>query len=352
MTSVADVRLGHGLRVVLVALILSTLAACDSGREVHTLSGPTMGTSWSVKVVGLPAGVSRAQLQSDIELLLESLDNQMSTWDADSALSGYNRAEADTWHPVPPDLYKVVDYALEVARETDGAYDPTVGPLVNLWGFGPGDGAFEVPADEAIRKTRERTGWSRVELNPEKRTLLQPGGVYLDLSSVAKGYAVDKVADFLGARGIKAFLVEIGGELRALGEKPGGRAWRVAVEKPQSGPSRQVEQVLPLRDRAMATSGDYRNFREVDGELYSHTIDPRTGRPVEHRLASVTVLTSNCMQADALATALNVMGPEEGMAFARQRNLPVLMLIRTDDGGLREMATERFQRLREERKSS
>lgn len=350
MTSVVNpVR---GLRAALAVLIFFLLAACDSGREVHTLSGPTMGTSWSVKAVGLPAGVSPAQLQSDIELLLKSINNQMSTWDEDSAISGYNQAKAGTRHPVPPDLYKLLDFALEVARETNGAYDPTVGPLVNLWGFGPDNPDFEPPSDEAIRKTRERTGWDKLELNPEKRTVLQPGGIYLDLSSVAKGYAVDKVAEFLRARGVEAFLVEIGGELRARGEKPGGRAWRVAVEKPRSGPSRQVEQVLPLRDRAMATSGDYRNFHEVDGELYSHTLDPRIGRPVEHRLASVTVLASNCMKADALATALNVLGPEEGMAFARQRNLPVLMLIRTDDGGLREMATEPFRRLREERKAS
>ena len=352
MTSVVNLCFGRGLRVALVALVVFVLAACDSGGEVHTLSGPTMGTSWSVKVVGLPPGVARAQLESDIELLLESLNNQMSTWDEDSVLSGYNRADADTWYPVPPDLYKVVDYALELARDTDGAYDPTVGPLVNLWGFGSGEGAFERPSDDAIRKTRKRTGWRKPELNPEERTMLQPGGVYLDLSSVAKGYAVDRVAEFLRARGIEAFLVEIGGELRALGEKPGGRAWRVAVEKPQSGPSRQVEQVLPLRGQSMATSGDYRNFHKSDGRLYSHTIDPRTGRPVEHRLASVTVLASDCMKADALATALNVMGPEEGMAFARERNLPVLMLIRTDGGGLRDMATERFHRLREERKSS
>ncbi len=352
MTSVVDPSRRRGLVVALAALTVMLLAGCDSGREIHTLSGPTMGTSWSVKVVGLPAGVSAPQLKSDIRLLLESVNNQMSTWDEASAISGYNQAEAGTRHPVPPDLYQVLDYALEVARDTDGAYDPTVGPLVNLWGFGPGDKDFQPPSDEAIRKTRERTGWRKLELNPEERTLLQPGEVYLDLSSVAKGYAVDKVAEFLRERGVEAFLVEIGGELRARGEKPGGRAWRVAVEKPQSGPSRQVEQVLPLRDRAMATSGDYRNFHEVDGERYAHTLDPRTGRPVEHRLASVTVLASNCMKADALATALNVMGPEEGMAFARQRNLPVLMLIHTDDGGLRAMATEHFRRLREERKAS
>ena len=352
MTLVVKWRPGRGLGVALVALIFSALAACDSGREIHTLSGPTMGTSWSVKVVGLPAGVSRAQLQSDIELFLESLNNQMSTWEEDSALSGYNQADAETWYPVPPDLYKVVDFALKVAGDTDGAYDPTVGPLVNLWGFGPGHDDFKRPSDEAIRDTRARTGWRKLELKPEEGAVLQPGGVYLDLSSVAKGFAVDKVADFLRARGVEAFLVEIGGELRALGEKPGGRPWRVAVEKPQSGPSRQVEQVLPLRDKSMATSGDYRNFHQVDGERYSHTIDPRTGRPVEHRVASVTVLASNCMKADALATALNVMGPEEGMAFARDRNLAVLMLIRTDDGGFREMTTEQFLRLREEQKAS
>lgn len=351
MTSVVNPRFRRGTAALLLALA-GILAGCDQSRELHALSGATMGTTWSVKVVDLPPGVSEAQLHSDIRLLLESVNQQMSTWEPDSAISRFNQAEPDTRHTLPPDFFKVLDHALELARETNGAYDPTVAPLVNLWGFGAGRDEFHKPAAGEIERVRARTGWEQLELDPEQRSVVQPGDVELDLSSVAKGYAVDKVADFLRERGVDAFLVEIGGELRARGTKPGGEPWRVAVEKPQSGPSRQAEQVLPLRGRAMATSGDYRNFHEVDGERYSHTIDPRTGRPVEHRLASVTVLASNCMEADALATALNVMGPEEGMAFARQRNLPVLMLIHTDDGGLRELATERFHRLREERKSS
>ncbi len=351
MTPVVECR-ARGLWAAWVCVFLLSLAGCDSSRELYTLSGPIMGTSWSVKVVGLPAGVSRPQLQSDIRLLLESVNNQMSTWDESSAISGYNQAEAGTRYAVPPDLFQVLEFALELARDTDGAYDPTIGPLVSLWGFGPDDKAFEPPSDQALSKTRQRIGWEKLELDRDKRRVLQPGGVGLDLSSVAKGYAVDKLAEFLQARGAEAFLVEIGGELRAHGEKPGGRAWRVAVEKPQSGPSRQVQQVVSLRERAMATSGDYRNFHLVDGERVSHTLDPRTGQPVEHELASVTVLASDCMRADALATALNVMGPDQGMAFARQRSLAVLMLIRSDEGGLREKATERFRQLREDRESS
>lgn len=338
-----SLRRRRSLRLLLAALSILVLSACEAGHEIQILSGPTMGTSWSVQVVGLPAGLSRSQLRSDIRLLLASVTNQMSTWDEASVISGYNRAEAGKRYSVPPELFRVLDFALEVARDTDGAYDPTIAPLVNLWGFGPDADAFEAPSDAAVKQTRQRIGWQQLELERARRTVLQPGGVALDLSSVAKGYAVDKVADFLRARGIEAFLVEIGGEVRASGNKPGGQPWRVAVEKPQSGPLRQVQQVVSLRGEAMATSGDYRNFYMVDGERVSHTLDPRTGRPVEHGLASVTVMASDCMRADALATALHVMGPREGMAFARQRDLAVLMLIRTDNNGLRKKATQRFR---------
>lgn len=338
----------RGRAAALAAFLVLALAACERGAEIHTLSGPTMGTSWSVKVVGLPTGVARSALRSKIESLLESVNNQMSTWQSDSVISKYNEADAGSWISLPPDFFQVLEYALSVARKTGGAYDPTVGPLVKLWGFGPGrTGTFERPTEAAIARTRERIGWQKVELKPEERAVLQPGGIQLDLSSVAKGYAVDKVAEFLDARGVGAYLVEIGGELRARGTKPGGKPWRVAVEKPRRDPGRSVQQVVALRDRAMATSGDYRNFhRGADGTLYSHTIDPRTGRPVEHHLASVTVVTSHCMNADALATALNVLGPDEGMAFARQRDLAVLMLIRGKDG-LRARATEEYRQLRE-----
>lgn len=343
MTSVARYTL-YGVFALLVGL---WLGGCERADEPHTLTGATMGTTWSVKVVGLPPGVPPEQLHSDIGLLLESVNHQMSTWDEDSLISRYNAAEADSWHRLPPDFFRVLDYALHLADETDGAYDPTVGPLVNLWGFGPGRDEFRVPSADEIRETATNTGWQRLELDPEDRAVLQPGGLYLDLSSVAKGFAVDKVSEFLAARGVESFLVEIGGELRGRGERPGGGPWRVAVEKPQSGGGRQVERVVPLRDMAMATSGDYRNFHQVDGKVYSHTIDPRTGYPVEHRLASVTVLAPDCMAADALATALTVLGPEEGLAFARERELPALFLVREDEG-FSKRATAAFKALREE----
>lgn len=345
MISVADCQAQkwkQGLRA-LFLLPLLWLAACQEPPErVHSFNGATMGTTWSVKTVGLPDSVTGEALHSDIRLLLESINNQMSTWQPDSDISRFNAAQAGTWQKLPPDFFKVLDYAIWLAGDTGGAYDPTVGPLVNLWGFGPDGEGFRVPSDEAIAQAREDIGWDRLELDPPGNAVKQPGGLYLDLSSVAKGYAVDKVAGFLAARGVDAFLVEIGGELRGQGEKPGGQPWRVAIEQPLRG-ERRADKVVALTDLAIATSGDYRNFREVNGDIYSHTIDPRTGRPVEHGLALVSVLHESCMEADALATALEVLGPEEGLAFARERELAARFIVRTQEG-FRQTATEAFRR--------
>lgn len=349
MTSVAEripatipatSKQGLGALFFLACLLL---AGCsEPPARIHAFNGATMGTTWSVKTVGLPDGVTDKRLHSDIRLLLESVNNQMSTWQPDSDISAFNNAEAGSWQQLPPDFFKVLDYALWLAGETGGAYDPTVGPLVNLWGFGPGREDFQPPSEQAVRAARERTGWQKLELDARGRAARQPGGIYLDLSSVAKGYAVDKLAGFLSTLGVDAFLVEIGGELQARGKKPGGVPWRVAIEQPLRG-ERQADRVVELTDLAIATSGDYRNFREVNGELYSHTIDPRTGYPVKHQLALVSVLHESCMEADALATALEVLGPEEGLAFARERELAARFMVRTDKG-FDEITTAAFDR--------
>lgn len=332
----------RGLRALFLLPLLALAACGDAPRHLHEFSGATMGTTWSVKTMGLPANSSGEQLHSDIRLLLESVNNQMSTWQTDSHISRFNAAEADSWHQLPPDFFRVLDYSLWLAGETGGAYDPTVGPLVNLWGFGPGGHDARVPSDEELAAVRDNIGYQRLDLDPEGPAARQPGELYLDLSSVAKGYAVDKVADFLDARGVDAFLVEIGGELRGQGRKPGQQPWRIAIEQPLRD-ARKAGKVIALTDLSMATSGDYRNFHEIDGQLYSHTLDPRTGSPVDHGLALVTVLHESCMEADALATALQVMGPEAGQTFAEERELAARFMVREGDG-FREITTAAFRR--------
>ncbi|MDF1781064.1 MAG: FAD:protein FMN transferase [Alcanivoracaceae bacterium] len=354
MTSVVNrfskAPLQQGLRALfalrstwLLVLAFCLLSGCDRAPAVHTLSGPTMGTTWSVKVVGLPVDMTPPQLQHELQLILQNINQQMSTYIPDSDISRFNQADAGTWHTLPADFYQVLDYALRLADETDGAYDPTVGPLVNLWGFGPDKTRINAPSEEQLAQARARIGWQRITLDADKRAALQPGGIYVDLSSVAKGYAVDKLADYLAARGLTNYLVEIGGELRANGQKPEGNGWRVAVERPVPG-IREVERVLTLSHGAVATSGDYRNFFEQDGQFFAHIINPHTGQPVDHLTASVTVLADTCTEADALATALTVLGPEVGIAFAEARQLAVLFIVRTETG-FAEIPSSAFKQL-------
>ncbi len=333
----------QGLRALFTLCLMLLLLACQQQDRVHSLGGATMGTSWNVKLVGLPVGMTPAQLQQELQQLLDSVNQQMSTYQPDSDISRFNQAEPGSWQTLAADFFTVLDYALRLAADTDGAYDPTVGPLVNLWGFGPDKTSLQAPAAADIEAARSRVGWRKVVLDGATQRAQQPGGVYVDLSSVAKGYAVDKLADYLSARGINRYLVEIGGELRAQGRKPDGSGWKVAVEKPVPG-LREIERVLELDSGAVATSGDYRNFFQWEGETYAHIIDPRTGMPVDHLTASVTVLAPRCAEADALATALTVLGPEQGMAFAEARQLAVLFIVRTDSG-FNEHASSAFVRL-------
>lgn len=318
------------------------LAACAPPPQVHTLSGPTMGTVWTVRLAGLPADVTVPQLRAEIEALLETANAQMSTYRDDTEITRFNRAPAGTAVTVSEDFARVLAAALALAEDTGGAYDPTVGPLVNLWGFGPDGHRDRAPEDAAIAAMRDRVGWRRLDFDAATRRLVQPGGVYLDLSSIAKGDAVDRIVEHLAARGVAAALVDIGGDMRLYGRKPDGSGWRVAIERPVSGP-RDVHTIIEPGDRAVATSGSYRNFFRDGGREFSHTIDPRTGHPVVHELVSVTVIDASCLQADALATALTVLGPEEGYAFAEARGLAVLLLVREGDA-VAERMTPAFAR--------
>jgi len=314
-------------RVVVPAL--THVAPADPRAVFHRLAGETMGTTWAVTVVGSP-DVGRAELRAAIERELDTVVAQMSTWREDSDLSRFNRAPAGTDHPVPAGLWIVLNCALSVARDSGGAYDPTVGPLVSLWGFGPPLRHTDQPSAEAIDAVRARIGWDRVAIDAARRQIRQPGGIAIDLSAVAKGYAVDEVAASLRRLGIDSFLVDIGGEQTGAGTKPDGQPWWVAIERPPGAD--HVETVVALHGLSIATSGDYRWYFEHRGRRYAHTIDPRTGYPATGGLASVTVLHRDCMTADALSTAMTVMGAAAAMTFATSRRIAALLVERTPAG--------------------
>lgn len=328
-----------------IVLLLVVLAAFAVRRlePAPVLHGATMGTTWTVRLAGLPPGLDERGLREGIESVLESVNAQMSTWREDSVLSVFNRLPAGGSIAIPDDLAMVLRAALELAEDSGGAYDPTVGPLVNLWGFGPDSDRDAVPPADGIAAARTRVGWQRLDWDRESRLLVQPGGLSVDLSSIAKGHAVDRVLEWVVGQGADGVLVEIGGEVRMQGRKPGGQPWRVALEPRLPGAALRV---LEPGDRAVATSGTDRNAFEAGGRRQSHIIDPRTGLPVRHGLVAVTVLHDTCMLADALATALGVLGPDEGYDFAVQRGLAA-RFVGEQDGQPVERVTPAFRRLAE-----
>jgi len=305
------------------------MSTIDALAQVHSLHGQTMGTFWSLRFVAA-AGFPLASIQSGVQAQLDRVDASMSTYKPDSELSRFNRAVAGSWHSLSAACFDVVEHALQLAHDTDGAYDPTVGPLVNAWGFGPDASQQRAPSEEIIAAARERVGWWRIERDAQTRRIRQAGGVYIDLSSVAKGYAVDIVGNWLNVQGVTAWLVEVGGEMKAHGSKPDGSCWRVGIEMPDVPDSYFC--TLSLKDMAIATSGDYRRrFVDRAGQ-YSHHIDARSGRPVEHRVASVSVLAPSALHADPLGTAMTLLGPDRGLAYAQAHDLAVLFVLRTPDG--------------------
>lgn len=302
------------------------------------LAGSTMGTTWSARLA-LPAGCSDHAARLAVQAALDEVVAQMSTWEAGSDISLFNQAGAG-WRALPDAFFHVLRHAMALAEDSAGAYDPTVGPLVNAWGFGPHQRAFEPPSPAAVDAARLRCGWRRVALDAAAQAAYQPGGAYLDLSSIAKGYGVDRAAMALDTLGITQYLVEVGGELRARGKRPDGQPWRVAVEVPDASDDHAL--TLPLEDGSIATSGDYRRHAGSGDARYAHTIDPRTGQPVRNNVASVSVLHPLCMQADALATVLTVLGETDGLAYARRHDLAALFILRDADA-YRVIATPAFQ---------
>ena len=314
------------LLYVLALFCLLGLTGCDSRPEIIKISGSKMGTTYHITVVAdQPAP---RDLAERIDAALDVVDLSMSTYKAESEISKFNALPIDTSQQISADFAHVLRVSETVWQQSNGAFDPTVGPLVDLWGFGPQRGDDVVPSDDQIVEALASTGFQYMQLSESQISKTSP--VRLDLSAVAKGYAVDLIADLLEMLALPDYLVEVGGEMRLGGSNSQGKPWRIAVEQPSVIP--QVQRIIELGDVAMATSGDYRNYFEVDGVRYSHTIDPRTGRPITHSLASVTVLAPTCAEADAWATALSVMGEEQGLAVAEQLNLPVYMLVKSENG--------------------
>ncbi|MGB5833355.1 MAG: FAD:protein FMN transferase [Thiohalocapsa sp.] len=287
-----------------------------------------MGTTYSIQLVDLPRSLTGPGVQQRVNAVLAGVNDLMSTYQADSELSRFNASPSTDWFPVSMELVSVVAEAQAISSASGGAFDVTVGPLVNLWGFGPELKADQLPTQVEIDAALARTGHDKLRMRFDPPSLRKDRpDLYVDLSGIAKGYGVDRVMDLLAREGIANALVEIGGEVYGHGQKPQGEPWQIAVERPEID-ARRVFRVIPLRNLGMATSGDYRNFFQLGGRRYSHSIDPVTGRPVEHSLASVTVLAESTMRADAWATALLVLGPERGLALAKARGLAALMIGR------------------------
>src|SRR5690554_73231 len=319
---------------VFMTLSMAAVAGCafQEEQKIWEIAGGSFGTSYHIYGV-VPEDRERLQtLAQGIQKELEAVDMSMSTWKQDSELSRLNRKQNQSeWTEISPALFEVIQRSLEIAELTDGAFDITIGPVVNLWGFGPDARPDTVPSDAALEKALADTGYRYLELNAEAMALRSEKPQNIDLSGIAKGYGVDVVARYLDREGVQAYLVEIGGEVRVNGRKPDGGAWRLAVEEP-SEQARQVRKIVAMDQHAMATSGDYRNYYESDGQRYSHTIDPSTGKPITNRLASVTVITEDSMTADALATAFTVMGYERARALATRENIPAYFIVRGESG--------------------
>lgn len=322
-------------------LAIFVITGCQSKEDVRAIQGLTMGTTYSVKWVS--KSEETHAIKADVEKALNKVNQSMSTYIDSSELSRLNQYRGEEWQPVSPALFDVLRLSTSISQQTEGAFDVTVGPLVNLWGFGP-DGRIEhAPNDDQIKVAAAKTGYKHIQLDPETQQLKKAvPELYMDLSAVAKGYAVDRLAAVLEDAGINRYLVEVGGELRAKGLKPGGKQWRIAVETPDAT-IRSVQKIINVENIAIATSGDYRNYFEENGVRFSHTINPATGKPIDHRLASVTVLASTCAEADALATAFMVLGTEQGYEYAMQHRVHALF-IRKKDTGFEEVMTPGFRK--------
>ncbi|MBR9980183.1 MAG: FAD:protein FMN transferase [Desulfatitalea sp.] len=322
------------------------LVACG-GQKEHTLVGQTMGTTYHIKVVA-GRSVDMKTLQTRVDARLEQINQSMSTYRPDSEINRFNALnETATPFAISPDFLRVMLAAREVYRLTGGALDCTVQPLVNLWGFGQQGPLDQVPTAAEVESVRALVGFDRIDIAVSGHLSKQRPDVTLDLGAIAKGYGVDQVAILLNGMGFRQFLVEIGGEVYAAGQRLDGRPWRVGINQPErNAPADAIHAVVQLQDRALATSGDYRQYYEIDGRLFAHILDPRTGYPVRTDVVSATVIADNCTFADGLATALVVMAAGEGLALLDDLpGVEGLIITRSADGTLTNLPSQGFAAL-------
>lgn len=304
-------------------LFAALLGAC--GAPVEEFGGPTMGSHYSLKYVAGAATPAQPEVRQALEEILLEVDRQMSTWRPDSAVSHFNQLPAGSCQIMPAPVLELVRFGGQLSRASGGAFDLTLQPLLDLWGFGPQSRVSWVPSAEQIAAARALTGYQHLRIEGEQ--LCKDVAVQLDLDSIAAGYAVDRIGARLGEQGIASYLLNVTGELKVQGRKPDGSAWQVALEVPRD--DRQVaQQVLALDGQGVSTSGDYRNYFEQDGQRYAHTFDPHTGAPVRHDLAAVTVIDPSALRADGLSTLLMVLGGERGLAYAEQAGIAALFVRR------------------------
>ena len=320
----------NSIKLLLLPALLLLVSACSSPEPIISLSGSTMGTTYHIKVVNSDRLPEAQLLQAEIDMALEVVNDQMSTYRSDSELSKFNQLQVQQSVKVSADTIKVIEEGMRLYQETDGALDITLGPVVNLWGFGPDKRPITIPTQAQIDNAKAKMGIK--ELSIKGLTLTKHNAdLYVDLSSIAKGFGVDKIAALLDKYHVSGYLVEIGGELNVKGTKADKTPWRVAVEQPTSE-GQAVQQVIEPGTMSLATSGDYRNFYQENGERFSHLIDPRNGYPIKHQLASATVLHSSCMTADGYATAMMVLGTEASLALAKEKNLAIMLIEKQEQG--------------------
>jgi len=329
-------------------IFLTLLYGCDSPRSsAIALAGETMGTTYHITIAAQSSNENQDSLKKAIDLRLIEVNESFSTYIKSSTVSRFNTYQGQEWQKTSNEFIKVLAEAQRISNITKGAYDITVGPLVNLWGFGPSFKAEDIPNKLEINKALYKVGYTNVIYNKKTNEIKKlKNDLYIDFSSIAKGYGVDVIAELLESEGYLNYMVEIGGEMRVRGVNSQGIKWRIAVEKPDSS-KRAIHRVINVTDVAIATSGDYRNFFEKDGIQFSHTINPKTGQPVKHELASVTVLAKSSMTADAWATAFMVLGNKKGYDLAMQNNLAVLFLVKDGDE-IKEVLTPEFQIMTQE----
>ena len=326
--------LNYSLKISIILSPIAFLCSCSETETSQTpiqLNGQTMGTSYNITIIDKPKFLSASRLEKLVENELSDINSQMSNWNANSEISRVNRNSSNKAIPISQQLLEVITAANEIHYKSDGTFDITSAPIINLWGFGPNGANKTIPSQKAIDKALDLVGQTdlvKITTNPPA-LLKQKKGVVLNLSALAKGYGIDRIASLLKMQGIERFLVEIGGDLIASGTNRHGKPWSIGIEVPNYE-RRTVQSIVKIYDQAMATSGNYKNFFQKDGIRYSHIIDPKTGSPVQHNTVSATVLAQNAMFADGWATAMLAMGIENGMKIANNYGIAVFFITNND----------------------